>query len=103
MNLQCYARVHGERWHAICVDLDIAVDGASLEEAKASLAVCVELYLESAEALPADDQCRWLTRKAPWHVRWQMAVLTTLHRWRGNSAAPQSFVLEPDGLASANV
>ena len=102
MNLQCYARRHGNQWHAICTDLDIAADGASLEEARASLAVCVGLYIESAEALPADDRRRWLTRTAPWHVRWRMALLNALHRLRGSGTTPLSFVLEPDELTLAD-
>ena len=103
MSLQCYARLHGNRWHAICTDLDIAADGASLEKAKASLAACVELYIESAQALPADHRRRWLARKAPWHVRWQMVLLSSLQRLRRGGAAPLSFVLEPDGSGLANV
>ena len=101
MNLQCYARPHGNQWHAICTDLDIAADGASLEEARASLAVCVELYLESAEALPAEDRRRWLTRSAPWHVRWSMALLSALHWPLRSGTPPLSFVLEPDELTLA--
>ena len=103
VNLQCYARLCGNQWHAICTDLDIAADGASLEEARASMAVCVELYLESAEALPPDDRCRWLRRKAPWHVRWRMALLNALHWLRGSGTTPLSFILEPDELTLAEV
>ncbi|MCZ0942791.1 MAG: hypothetical protein OXJ53_07035 [Gammaproteobacteria bacterium] len=74
-----------------------------MEEAKASLATCVELYLEGAEALPAEDRRRWLTRKAPWHVRARMALLGILHRLRGGGAVPLNFVLESDGLTLAHV
>lgn len=103
MNLQCYARLYGDRWHAICTDLDVAADGASLEEARASLATCLELYLESAEELSAEDRHRWLTRKAPWHIRAQMALMGILHRLHGGGAVPWNFVLESDGLTLAHI
>lgn len=103
LNLQCYARLCGDRWHAICTDLDIAADGASLEEARASLATCVELYLEGAETLPAEDRHRWMTRKAPWHVRSRMALLSILHRLHQADTMPLSFILESDGLTLAHV
>ena len=103
VNLRCYARQCGDQWHAICTDLDIAADGASLEEAKASLVTCVELYLEGAEALSAEDRHHWLTRKAPWHVRVHMALLSALHRLRGDGEAPLTFVLKSDGLTLAHV
>ncbi len=102
VNLQCYARQCGDRWHAICTDLDIAVDGSSLQEAKASLVTCVELYLEGALALSAEDKRRWLSRKAPWYVRAQMALLSVLHRLRAGGKAPLRFVLESDGLTLAH-
>ena len=40
LTLRCYARVCENQWHAICTDLDVAADGPSVEEAKASLAAC---------------------------------------------------------------
>ena len=103
MKLRCYARQCGDQWHAICTDLDIAADGASWEEAKASLVTCVELYLQGAEALSVEDRHSWLTRKAPWHVQSQMALLSALHRLRGGGEAPVNFVLETDGLTLAHV
>lgn len=103
VNLRCYARQCGDRWHAICTDLDIAADGASLQEAKASLVACVELYLEGAEALSDEDKRRWLSRKVPRYVRAQMALLSALHRLRAGGEAPLRFFLESDELTLAHV
>ena len=103
VNLQCYSRQCGSQAFAICTDLDIAVDGSSLAEARASLVTCVELYLERAEALYAKDRHRWLTRRAPWHVRAHMALLNALHRLRRGRGAPLSFVLESNELAVGHV
>ena len=96
LTLRCYARICGNQWHAICTDLDVAADGASLEEAKASLAACIELYLEGIEGMPADERQRILTRRAPWHVRAKMAALSFLHRQQGERATSLGFVLEPN-------
>ena len=52
----CYAHGHEGGWQAICVDLDIAVDGTSLQEVRASLATSIDLYLE--------DGCRVAGRRA---------------------------------------
>ena len=67
--LQCYAYRHGEWWHAICTDLDIAVDGESLPAVVESLETCIDLYLEDVAELPAEERERFLTRRAPWRVR----------------------------------
>ena len=91
--LRCYARRYGRVWHAICTDLDIAADGASFPDARASLLACVELYLEGVTDLPPDQQRRFLTRRSPWYVRLKMALLATLrfaHRWE---IRPRRFVL----------
>ncbi len=92
--LRCYARRYGDLWHAICTDLDIAADGATLEEARGALSACVDLYLEGVEGLAADEMHRAMTRRAPWHVRTRMALLAWLHKSRGRNAGSLSFVLD---------
>lgn len=92
--LRCYAQRYGNLWHAMCTDLDIAADGATLEEAKAALATCVDLYLEGVEGLATDDLHRAMTRRAPWHVRTKMALLAWLQRSRGRNASSLAFVLD---------
>ena len=103
MTLRCYARQIGGRWHALCGDLDIAADGASLEEARASLAACIEMYLDGIDTLPAEERRQRLTRKAPLHVRANMALLSFLQRLRGTEASCFSFVLEAEQLTPAHV
>ena len=82
---RCYAHGHELGWQAICVDLDIAVDGTSLQEVRASLATSIDLYLETVAELPAEEQRRLLGRRSPWHVRAKMSVLAWLHRVQHNS------------------
>ena len=44
-NLQCIAVGHGDRWEAFCPDLDLAVQGRSLEEVRRSLDKAVHLHI----------------------------------------------------------
>ena len=93
--LQCYAYGSGQRWHAICTDLDIAVDGESFQAAVASLESCIDMYLERVAELPAKERGRFLTRRAPWRVRAWLAALTWLHRLKGaGERRASSFLLE---------
>ena len=98
MNLafKCYAYRDGYRWSAICTDLDIAVDGDSFEDARESLTACIELYLDGLDELPAEEKRRFLTRKAPLHVRAKLAILTAFHGGVRNRAARlRQFTLRP--------
>ena len=60
----CYAYRSGPVWEAICVDLDIATFGDSLDEVRASLATCIDMHLEDVDALPAADRQRLLRRSS---------------------------------------
>jgi len=67
--LHCYAEGRDGEWEAICLDLDIAVQGDSFEDVFASLRDAVALYLESVAELPETERQRLLHRPAPTTVR----------------------------------
>ena len=67
--LHCYASGRDGDWEAICLDLDIAVQGNSFEEVLRSLTEAVSLYLESVGALPEQQRAHLLHRPAPISVR----------------------------------
>ena len=97
---QCYAYRRGGRWHAICTDLDIAVDGESLQGVVASLEICIDMYLERVAELPAEERGRFLTRRAPWRIRASLAVSTWLHGFKGaGERHSRSFLLESHVVA----
>lgn len=50
---------------AICLDLDIAVQGSSFEEVFASLRDAIALYLETVADLPPEERHSLLHRRAP--------------------------------------
>src|SRR5262249_7788297 len=68
-NLQCVATGHGDKWEAICLDLDLAVQGHSFEEVRQSLGVAIEMYVERAMEAPEPTRSQLLNRKAPFFVR----------------------------------
>ena len=56
-------------WQALCLDLDIAAQGKTFEEAEDSLREAIWLYLEHAMTQPPAERKEMLSRKAPLHVR----------------------------------
>jgi predicted RNase H-like HicB family nuclease len=77
--LHCYAEGQVGDWEAICLDLDIAVQGGSFEQVFSSLQEAISLYLESVTDLPPDERQSLLHRPAPFPVR--LKFLT--HAFRG--------------------
>lgn len=67
--LHCYAEGRDGDWEAICLDLDIAVQGGSFEEVFRSLQQAISLYLETVTDLPPQEQRALLHRPAPFPVR----------------------------------
>jgi predicted RNase H-like HicB family nuclease len=68
-SLHCYAEGREGDWEAICLDLDIAVQGSSFEEVFTSLQEAISLYLESVTDLPPEERRDLLRRPAPLPVR----------------------------------
>jgi predicted RNase H-like HicB family nuclease len=77
--LRCYAEGRNGDWEAICLDLDIAVQGGSFEEVFSSLQEAISLYLERVTDLPAQEQRALLHRPAPLLVRFKFLT----HALRG--------------------
>lgn len=67
--VHCYAEGREGDWEAICLDLDVAVQGRSFEEVFASLQEAISLYLKTVADLPADQRPALLRRPVPFTVR----------------------------------
>lgn len=67
--LHCYAEGRDGTWEAICLDLDIAVQGRSFTDVYEGLHEAIVLYLESVESAPRAERARLLSRRAPLSVR----------------------------------
>ena len=92
--LKCYAYGRGASWQAICVDLNVAVCGDSQREVQVSLRKAVDLYLETVATLPAAEQRGFLSRRAPWHTRARLAILTWFGTLRGGPDRSQTFFFQ---------
>ena len=80
--LHCYAEGRPGQWEGFCIDFDLAVQGASLDEVKTKLHEQIELYIATAFDLPNEaDRTRLLTRQAPlwFRVRVWWRMLTALN------------------------
>jgi hypothetical protein len=80
--LRCYLSGAGDDWEAICLDLDIAVQGRSSEEAQASLAKCIRMYLERTSELPSDEQPGFLYRSVPLAARIRLTIEGAIRKHR---------------------
>lgn len=67
--LLCFAFGRDSAYEAICVDLDIAVQGASFREVFDSLNVAIATYIEDALKEDPATARQLLSRRAPWYVR----------------------------------
>lgn len=72
--LHCYAFGSGNEWQAICLDLDLAVQGQSFEEVFQLLTDTITFHLEGVMELPEADQKRLLNRRVPWFIRLKFAL-----------------------------
>jgi hypothetical protein len=78
---RAYAEMRPDgRWEAVCLDFDIAVEGASLDEAVQQITKGVREYLDYVDKLPAEERRRFLRRRVPLSVRLSFAwrSLTTI-------------------------
>jgi hypothetical protein len=67
--LHCYAEGRDGEWEAVCLDLDIAVQGRSFEDVFASMQQAIALYLETVADLELEARRSLLHRSAPLSVR----------------------------------
>jgi len=71
--LRCYAEGSPDSgWEAICVDLDISVQGRTFDEVFAALNESIEVYMETVNELPHEDRKRLFNRSAPFFVRMRL-------------------------------
>ncbi len=84
-NFRCFAQGTDGDWEAICVDLDIAVQGDSFENVKLLLDCAISTYIEDAMCESPEVRSRLLSRKAPWTVIAKHALDTALYNFRQNA------------------
>lgn len=63
--VRCYAKKDGDQWVAVCVDLCLASQAASFEEAKSKLDAQVHDYVYEALTVDRAHAAELLSRRAP--------------------------------------
>ena len=89
----CFARGHDSEWEAVCVDLDIAVQGRTFNEVQQALEDAVISYVGAAHAEDPETCSKLLNRRAPLWVAllWTWRVLKTAWRSRSDNDTSASF------------
>lgn len=72
--LYCYASGREGVWEAICLDLDIAVQGSTFVGSSAFLQEAIALYLQTVSELPEADRAALLSRFVPFWTRLGFAI-----------------------------
>lgn len=65
----CFAHGRDSAWEAICLDLDLAVQGSSFDEVRELLSESISTYLQDALKEDERNATRLLNRRAPLGVR----------------------------------
>ena len=73
-HLRCYIHGKGTTWEAICIDLDIAVQGSSMQEVKNLLGEAISSYVADACKEDPETAERLLSRRAPFWVRAKLGL-----------------------------
>jgi len=93
--LRCYARGRKNTWEAVCIDLDLAVQGRTFAEVKALLESTIQSYAEDAMKEEPAVARRLLNRRAPFFVRAKFGLEMLLYsisaRSRDDSNHPTNF------------
>lgn len=78
-HLACYAEGRPDHWEAFCLDLDIAVTGASFGEVYATLNTAIATYIEDARKEAPEQAARLLNRRVPWIARLKLVLKVAWH------------------------
>lgn len=84
MIVTCYAEGRPGQWEAVCLDFDIAVQGASLDEVFDGIRKAVADYAAYVAGLPEAERTAFLHRRAPLWLRlrffWRLFIATIFGR-----------------------
>lgn len=82
----CYAYGYEGHWQAICVDLDIAIEGRSRREVEDAMNRAVRSYVEDALKESPAARDRLLKRRSPLWVRAKMWLWLQIYLFRHRQA-----------------
>jgi hypothetical protein len=80
--VRCYAKLDGDQWVAVCIDLGLAAQADTCDEVKAKLDVQINDYVFEALTVDRAHAADLLRRQAPlknrleYHLFWLMQKIT---------------------------
>ncbi len=80
----CYLTERDGVWEGLCADLDIAVEGRSLDDTRDRLGQAVRNYLADVMDEAPEHRARLLNRRAPWTVRTNLTIRAALQSFKGH-------------------
>lgn len=85
--LNCVARGRDQEWEALCLDLDVAVQGRSFDEVCDLLTQAIVNYVEEALDQPPEVRDALLSRRAPLSTRlwWKWRLALAARKGRGHT------------------
>jgi predicted RNase H-like HicB family nuclease len=89
--LRCYAENEGRGWEAICLDVDVAVQAATFDEAVRELREALAVYFETVKELPEEERARFLIRRAPLSLRIKFFLRALRALFRDDDAERAEF------------
>lgn len=78
--LRCYAVKRGGVWSAMCIDLSLAAQGATFNEARERLDAQMREYVHEALTVDREHAAELLSRKAPLYQRLTWHALNLLNK-----------------------
>lgn len=79
--IRCYAKKDGNAWVAVAVDLSLAAQAESLEEAQVKLEQMIHSYITDAVTTDKMYARQLLTRKAPISQRLEYLLISMLSKF----------------------
>lgn len=90
-SLLCFAHGNPSGWEALCIDLDISVQGDTFDDVRALLSKAVGSYIDAAQDEAPDVRAKLLNRRAPWWVSAGMTMrLIAFNVFRGRTREAQA-------------
>lgn len=88
LRLRCYLEQQGDIWSAVCIDLNLAAQGDSSDEARSKLHEQVKEYVyDAVQGADKEFAAQLLNRKAPLSLRFKYHMISlrcTLSDWFNN-------------------
>lgn len=85
--VRCYVKPDGDQWVAVCIDLSLAAQARSMEQAKRKLMEQIKIYVTEAVTVDSEHAEYLLNRKAPLSQRLEYHYIALKEKFHMNGAS----------------